>query len=169
MCGIAGSLIMDRHSGLSHPDLDAMIAVLRHRGPDGKNDYISPLCALAHARLSIIDIETGTQPMANEDGSVWTVVNGEIFNYVELRAELQLMGHRFRTRSDTEVIVHAYEAYGERFVDRLNGQFAIALWDATRERLILARDRVGIRPLFYASSGGRMLFASEMKAILARR
>lgn len=144
-----------------------MIAVLRHRGPDGENDYTSPLCALAHARLSIIDLETGTQPMANEDGSVWTVFNGEIFNYLELRVELQRLGHRFRTRSDTEVIVHAYEEYGERFVDRLNGQFAIALWDTRRERLVLARDRVGIRPLFYAGSGGRLLFASEIKAILA--
>ena len=167
MCGIAGSLITDRNSGLAHPDLTAMINVLRHRGPDGRNEYTSALCALAHARLSIIDLETGAQPMANEDGSVWTVVNGEIFNYVELRAELQRLGHRFRTRSDTEVIVHAYETYGERFVDRLNGQFAIALWDARRERLVLARDRVGIRPLFYASSGGRILFASEIKAILA--
>ena len=167
MCGIAGSLITDRHRGLAHPDLTAMIAVLRHRGPDGRNEYTSPLCSLVHARLSIIDLETGAQPMANEDGSVWTVVNGEIFNYVELRAELQRLGHRFRTRSDSEVIVHAYEAYGERFVDRLNGQFAIALWDTRRERLILARDRVGIRPLFYTSGGGRMLFASEIKAILA--
>lgn len=167
MCGIAGSLITDRHSGLGHPDMAAMIAVLRHRGPDGMNDYTSRLCALAHARLSIIDLETGDQPIANEDGSVWTVVNGEVFNYVELRDELRLLGHSFRTRSDTEVIVHAYEAYGERFVDRLNGQFAIALWDARRERLILARDRVGIRPLFYMIGGGRMLFASEIKAILA--
>ncbi len=144
-----------------------MIAVLRHRGPDGEHEYTSPLCALAHARLSIIDLETGTQPMANEDGSVWTTFNGEIFNYVELRTELQRLGHRFRTRSDTEVIVHAYEEYGERFVERLNGQFAIALWDTRRERLVLARDRVGIRPLFYARSGGRLLFASEIKAILA--
>ena len=167
MCGIAGSLIVDRRSGVAHPDLSAMIAVLRHRGPDGTNDYRAPLCALAHARLSIIDLETGAQPMANEDGSVWTVFNGEIFNYIELRVELQRLGHRFRTRSDTEVIVHAYEEYGERFVDRLNGQFAIALWDTRCERLVLARDRVGILPLFYARSGGRLLFASEIKAILA--
>ncbi len=167
MCGIAGSLIIDRQSGAAHPDVSAMIAMLRHRGPDGTKDFKSPLCVLAHARLSIIDLKTGTQPMANEDGTVWTVFNGEIFNYVELRAELRSLGHRFRTRSDTEVIVHAYEEYGERFVERLNGQFAIALWDTRRERLVLVRDRLGIRPLFYARSRGRLLFASEIKALLA--
>jgi len=167
VCGIAGSLIIDRQSGAAHPDVSAMIAMLRHRGPDGTRDFKSPLCVLAHARLSIIDLQTGAQPMANEDGTVWTVFNGEIFNYVELRAELKRRGHRFRTRSDTEVIVHAYEEYGERFVERLNGQFAIALWDTRRERLVLVRDRLGIRPLFYARSGGRLLFASEIKALLA--
>ena len=165
MCGIAGSLIVGGQA--RHPDMARMLATLRHRGPDGVNYFTSPLCALAHARLSIIDLETGAQPMSNEDESVWTVLNGEIFNYVELRAELQGQGHRFRTRSDTEVIVHAYEEYGDRFVDRLVGQFAIALWDVRRERLVLARDRVGIRPLFYTKSGGRLLFASEVKAILA--
>lgn len=167
MCGIAGSLIINRDSGATHPDLATMIATLRHRGPDGTNHFKSRLCALAHARLSIIDLKTGAQPMSNEDDTVWTVLNGEIFNYIELRAELEALGHRFRTRSDTEVVVHAYEEYGERFVDRLSGQFAIALWDTRRERLLLLRDRVGIRPLFYAYSGGRLLFASEAKAILA--
>jgi asparagine synthase (glutamine-hydrolysing) len=144
-----------------------MIATLRHRGPDGTGYFRSPACVLASARLSIIDLETGDQPMANEDESVWTVLTGEIFNFIELRTELQGLGHRFRTRSDTEVIVHAYEEYGDRFVERLSGQFAIALWDARRQRLLLARDRVGIRPLFYATIGGHLLFASEVKAILA--
>lgn len=144
-----------------------MIATLRHRGPDGTGLFASERCALAHARLSIIDLECGDQPIPNEDHSVWTVFNGEIFNFIELRAELQRAGHRFRTQSDTEVIVHAYEQYGDRFVERLSGQFAIALWDVRRERLLLARDRVGIRPLFYTHSGGRLLFASEVKAILA--
>ena len=167
MCGIAGSLIVNPNCGATHPDVAAMIATLRHRGPDGTNYFNSRLCALAHARLSIIDLENGAQPMSNEDDTVWTVLNGEIFNYIELRAELEALGHRFRTRSDTEVIVHAYEEYGNRFVERLNGQFAIALWDTRRERLLLVRDRVGIRPLFYAHSGGRLLFASEAKAILA--
>ena len=167
VCGIAGAVIVDRNGRFGLPDLAAMIGTLRHRGPDGVNYFRAPLCVLAHARLSIIDLETGAQPMANEDESVWTILNGEIFNYVELRTELQGLGHRFRTRSDTEVIVHAYEEYGVRFVERLSGQFAIALWDTRRERLLLARDRVGIRPLFYAHSRGQLLFASEVKAILA--
>lgn len=144
-----------------------MIDALRHRGPDEKHDLRSGPCALACARLSIIDLATGGQPMANEDESVWAVHNGEIFNFVELRAELERLGHRFRSRSDTEAIVHAYEEYGERFVERLNGQFAIALWDVRRQRLVLARDRVGVRPLFYTRSRGLWLFASEIKAILA--
>ncbi len=153
--------------GAAVPDVAAMIAALRHRGPDATSClWLSP-CALAHARLSIIDLETGDQPIANEDETVWTALNGEIFNFIELRAELEARGHRFRTRSDTEVIVHAYEEYGVRFVERLNGQFAIALWDIPRQRLVLARDRVGVRPLFYARSRGRLLFASEIKAILA--
>ncbi len=149
------------------PDPARMIATLRHRGPDGTGYFRSPACAMASARLSIIDLETGDQPVANEDESVWTVYNGEIFNFIELRTELQGLGHRFRTRCDTEVIVHAYEEYGDGFLKRLTGQFAIALWDLRRHRLLLARDRVGVRPLFYARSGGRLLFASEAKAILA--
>lgn len=144
-----------------------MITTLRHRGPDGTGYFRSPVCALASARLSIIDLETGDQPVTNEDESVWTVLNGEIFNFIELRAELQARGHRFRTRSDTEVIVHAYEEYGNEFVERLSGQFALAVWDVRRQRLLLARDRVGIRPLFYARLGGHLLFASEVKGILA--
>ncbi len=153
--------------GAAPPDLEKMIATLRHRGPDGLNHLYRTPCMLAHARLSIIDLETGTQPIANEDQTIWTVLNGEIFNFIELRAELEALGHRFRTRSDTEVIVHAYEEYGVRFVERLNGQFAIALWDIPRQRLVLARDRVGIRPLFYTRTRGLLLFASEIKAILA--
>ena len=149
------------------PDPARMIATLRHRGPDGTGYFRSSVCGLASARLSIIDLETGDQPVANEDGSILTVLNGEIFNYIELRAELQSLGHRFHTRSDTEVIVHAYEEYGDRFLEHLTGQFALALWDIRRQRLLLARDRVGIRPLYYAKLGGRLLFASEVKAILA--
>jgi asparagine synthase (glutamine-hydrolysing) len=165
VCGIAGVLLSSAEA--AHPDIERMISTLRHRGPDGLSTLRSGACSLAHARLSIIDLETGCQPMANEDHTIWTVLNGEIFNFIELRAELEKLGHRFCTRSDTEVVVHAYEEYGDRFVGRLNGQFAIALWDATRQRLVLARDRVGVRPLFYARSGGRLLFASEIKAILA--
>ena len=165
MCGIAGALLVSGQDVL--PDPARMIATLGHRGPDGKGYFRSPACVLASARLSIIDLESGDQPVANEDESLWTIHNGEIFNFIELRAELRRLGHEFRTRSDTEVIVHAYEEFGDRFVERLSGQFAIALWDARRQRLLLARDRVGIRPLFYARIGGHLLFASEVKAILA--
>ena len=165
MCGLAGALLVSGQTALLDPA--RMITTLRHRGPDGTGYFRSPACVLASARLSIIDLATGDQPVANEDETVWTVLTGEIFNFIELRAELQGRGHRFRTRSDTEVIVHAYEEYGERFVERLSGQFAIALWDVRRQRLVLARDRVGIRPLFYTKTGGHLLFASEVKAILA--
>src|SRR5688572_9279768 len=144
-----------------------MIGTLRHRGPDGNGFHCDGPVGLAHARLSIIDLATGDQPIANEDRTVWTVFNGEIFNYVELRATLEKAGHVFRTHSDTETIVHAYEEYGDDFVNHLNGQFAIALWDSRRQRLLLIRDRVGIRPLFVQRDGQRLLFGSEAKAILA--
>ena len=165
MCGIAGALLRQGRAAL--PDPARMIATIRHRGPDAVGYFRSPACALGSARLRIIDLESGDQPVANEDESLWTVLNGEIFNFIELRAELEGLGHRFRTRSDTEVIVHAYEQYGDRFLEHLTGQFAIALWDVRRQRLLLARDRVGIRPLFYATIGAQLLFASEVKAILA--
>src|SRR5262245_12775718 len=143
-----------------------MIAQLRHRGPDGTVFFADGPVGLGHARLSIIDLSTGDQPIHNEDRSAWVVLNGEIFNYVELRADLERAGHRFYTRTDTEVLVHAYEEYGDDFVDRLNGQFAFALWDRGRRRLMLVRDRVGILPLFYTVHGSRLIFASEIKAIL---
>lgn len=165
MCGIAGILSAAGGVPGMRSELEAMIGTLRHRGPDGFGFHDHGRVGLAHARLSIIDLATGDQPMANEDGSIWTVFNGEIFNYIELRDELTRAGHVFRTRSDTETIVHAYEEYGDDFVRHLNGQFAIALWDANRQRLILARDRVGIRPLFYQHDGDRLLFASEVKAL----
>ncbi|MCW7541671.1 asparagine synthase (glutamine-hydrolyzing) [Aquabacterium sp. A7-Y] len=165
MCGIAGI-----HSPGSTPPrelLQAMIRQLHHRGPDARGVWAQGPIGLAHARLSIVDLEGGTQPMHSEDGSLSLVFNGEIFNHVELRRELQALGHRFRTRSDTEVLLHLYQRHGDSFVDHLNGQFAIALWDARRERLVLARDGSGIRPLFYARQGGRLLFASEVKALFA--
>lgn len=143
-----------------------MIHSLRHRGPDGFGFHVDAGVGLAHARLAIIDLVSGDQPISNESGDVWTVLNGEIFNYVELRAQLIALGHRFRTQSDTEVIVHLYEQHGDRFVEHLNGQFAIAVWDARRRRLVLARDRAGIRPLFHARAQGRVWFASEIKALL---
>ena len=168
MCGIAGSVAL--HAGLPPPSLEdarAMVGAIRHRGPDEFGVYRDALAVLGHARLSIIDLATGQQPLSNEDGTLWVVFNGEIFNYVELRAELVALGHRFRTQSDTEVIVHAWEAWGERAFGRFNGQFAIALWDATHRRLMLARDRLGVRPVYLCRHGGRLWFASEVKAIFA--
>ncbi len=144
-----------------------MIVKLRHRGPDGYGFHVDGDIGLAHARLSIIDLAGGKQPIANEDQTVWVVFNGEIFNYVELRSGLARAGHIFSTQSDTEVIVHLYEQYGEEFVRHLNGQFAIALWDTRKQKLLLVRDRVGIRPLFYARAGGRLFFASEIKSLFA--
>ncbi len=168
MCGIAGVVALrDDVPPPERADLEAMVGALRHRGPDEFGLYRDRRAGLGHARLSIIDLATGQQPLCNEDGSLWIVFNGEIFNYVELRAELVGLGHRFRTRSDTEVIVHAYEAWGDDAFVRFNGQFAIALWDATRETLVVARDRLGVRPLYLCEHGGRLWFASEVKAIFA--
>jgi asparagine synthase (glutamine-hydrolysing) len=144
-----------------------MCGALRHRGPDEFGAYRDDDVGLAHARLSIIDIHSGQQPLSNEDGSLWISFNGEIFDYLELRAELEAHGHRFKTQSDTEVIVHAWEQWGERCFERMNGQWAIALWDRKCKRLILSRDRVGVRPLYFGAHRGRMYFASEVKAIFA--
>jgi asparagine synthase (glutamine-hydrolysing) len=155
------------HADAARPQLEAMIHTLHHRGPDGYGFHAAEGIGLAHARLAIIDLATGDQPIRNERGDVWTVFNGEIFNYVELRAALVAQGHRFYTQSDTEVIVHLYDRYGDAFVEHLNGQFAIALWDARRKRLVLARDRAGIRPLFYTHARGNTWFASEIKALLS--
>lgn len=167
MCGIAG---LWSPAGAAPPradEIDAMVRTLHHRGPDGQGVHVDGPVGLGHARLSIIDLAGGAQPLSNEDGHVWVTFNGEIFNYVELRAALLRQGHVFRTASDTEVLVHLYEEHGDRFVEHLNGQFAIALWDGQRRRLVLARDRVGIRPLFHARAGGRLAFASEVKALFA--
>ncbi|MFO0590934.1 MAG: asparagine synthase (glutamine-hydrolyzing) [Polyangiaceae bacterium] len=168
MCGIAG--IVALRDGVAPPEPEAlsrMASALRHRGPDEYGIYRDEHAGLSHARLSIIDLQTGQQPLSNEDGTLWVVFNGEIFNYVELRAELMALGHRFRTVSDTEVIVHAYEAWGDEAFARFNGQFAIALWNANRRALVLARDRLGVRPLHVCEHDGRVLFGSEVKAIFA--
>jgi asparagine synthase (glutamine-hydrolysing) len=168
MCGIAG--IVSLIDGLPPPELDQlgrMAGALKHRGPDEFGIYRDRRAGLSHARLSIIDLASGQQPLSNEDGTLWVVFNGEIFNYIELREELEGHGHRFRTRSDTEVIVHAFEQWGESAFTRFNGQWAIALWDTTRSQLVLARDPFGVRPLYVAQQGGRLYFASEVKAIFA--
>jgi len=167
MCGIAGIWRRDR-APIDGACLRRMTRALVHRGPDEEGYYERDGIGLGHRRLSIIDLSSGQQPLCNEDGSVWISFNGEIFNYIELREDLERRGHVFRTQSDTETIVHLYEEKGLRFVDDLNGQFALALWDSRERQLILARDRVGIRPLFHATlPDGTFLFASEMKALLA--
>ncbi|MGZ4954078.1 MAG: asparagine synthase (glutamine-hydrolyzing) [Methylobacter sp.] len=168
MCGINGIAALSRQTKISEKDVRSMLPFLAHRGPDGSGVYLDPSqqVGLGHTRLSIIDLAGGAQPMHNEDKTVWVTFNGEIFNYLELRKTLLKEGHSFHTHSDTEVIVHAYEQYGDDFVQYLNGQFAIALWDNSRRRLLLIRDRVGILPLFYTRQGDRLLFASEIKALL---
>lgn len=167
MCGIAG-IVSWRDGGAPAPEaLARMLGAMHHRGPDEFGTYRDRWAGLAHARLSIIDLASGQQPMANEDGSLWIVFNGEIFNYVELRAELVAAGHQFRTRSDTEVILHAWEQWGEDALDRMNGQWAFALWEPARRRLVLARDRVGVRPLYYSERADGVVFGSEVKAMFA--
>jgi asparagine synthase (glutamine-hydrolysing) len=166
MCGIAG--VFNRTSG-QPPDeeqLRRMLAMIRHRGPDEFGIFIDGPIGLGSARLSIIDLSGGQQPIANEDGTLWMVFNGEIFNYLELRPELEALGHRFSTQSDTEVLLHLYEEYGPQCLSRLNGQFAFAIWDARDESLFIARDRLGVRPVFYTVSAGDLVFGSEIKAIL---
>jgi asparagine synthase (glutamine-hydrolysing) len=165
MCGICGIV-----SKSGPPDLALlrrMMGRLGHRGPDGNGWYRDLRAALGHTRLAIIDTSGGAQPLCNEDGTVWVTYNGEIFNYVELADELRNLGHTFRTASDTEVIVHAWEEWGEECFPRFNGQWALALWDCRAERLVLSRDRLGVRPLFYAWCPGGLLFASEVKALFA--
>jgi asparagine synthase (glutamine-hydrolysing) len=167
MCGVAG-ILDGRGEGRASPDrLAAMTAALAHRGPDQKGLYVDDRVGLGHARLSIIDLTTGAQPIRNETGTAWIVLNGEIYNYPELKSRLESKGHRFYTTTDTEVLLHLYEDEGPDCVARLNGQFAFAVWDAARQSLLLARDPFGICPLYYAERAGAFLFASEIKALLA--
>jgi asparagine synthase (glutamine-hydrolysing) len=168
VCGLAGIFDTRSARSIDHDLLLRMNDAQAHRGPDEHGTFLAPGVGLAHRRLSVIDLATGQQPLANEDGSVQIVYNGEIYNYAELIPELTALGHRFRTRSDTEVIVHAWEAWGERCVDRFRGMFAFALWDANRNTLFLARDRLGVKPLYYALlDDGLLRFGSELKSVLA--
>lgn len=166
MCGICGVINLDLQEPLNPADLVKMTGALRHRGPDDEGFYVDGPVGFGHRRLAIIDLATGKQPIANEDGTIWIVCNGEIYNYQELRQGLLKAGHLFSSASDTEVILHAYEMYGPDCVNRLNGMFALAIWDWGRRRLLLARDRAGIKPLYYTKSPGVFLFGSELKAIL---
>lgn len=167
MCGICGIINLNRGKP---PDVDTLMRMmgrLRHRGPDSSGYYRDKQVALGHTRLAIIDLQTGDQPISNEDDSIWITFNGEIFNYLELGSELLSLGHNFKTKSDAEVIVHAYEQWGMSCFERFNGQWALALWDNKNNRVILSRDRMGIRPLYYAICNNRLLFASEIKALFA--
>src|SRR5438105_4542232 len=163
MCGICGIAATGGRADLDR--VAAMSATLAHRGPDSFGEYVDGPVALAARRLSIIDLETGDQPIASEDGDVHVVQNGEIYNYRELRRELERAGHRFRTHGDTEVLLHLYEEHGNAFASRLRGMFALAIWDARKRRLVLARDRFGIKPLYYRHVEGELAFASELRAL----
>jgi len=166
MCGIAG-IVRRVPTGVSVDSLGRMASSIRHRGPDGYGFYVGQRVGFAHVRLSVVDIAGGAQPLANEDGQIVVTYNGEIYNHPELRRELEEKGHIFRTRCDTEVLVHGYEEWGVNLLDRLNGQFAFAIYDRNTETVFIARDRFGVRPLFYAQRKGTLYFGSEIKAILA--
>src|SRR5690606_19855864 len=165
MCGIAGILSLDGRPAPPE-QVRAMCGAIVHRGPDDEGYYVDAEIAMGMRRLSILDLDGGHQPMSNEDGSVWAVFNGEIYNYRELRRQLESRGHVLRTAGDTETLVHLYEEHGADFVPWLRGMFALAIWDRRRRTLLLARDRLGIKPLFYAQRGGLLYFASEVKALL---
>ena len=164
MCGICGKY---SPAGVQPEEIDRMMDAIAHRGPDDSGSYLNGPIGLGNRRLSIIDLESGKQPISNENGTIWVVYNGEMYNYKILRARLESRGHQFRTNSDTEVIVHLYEDIGERCVEEISGMFAFALWDGSEQKLLLARDRIGQKPLFYAQAGQDFLFGSEIKAILA--
>jgi len=167
MCGIAGIVKLNPGELVDEARVKRMRDVLRHRGPDGEGLWIEGPVGLGHRRLAIVDVSGGQQPMSNADGSAWIVYNGEMYNHPELQARLERAGRRYRTRSDTETVLHLYDQHGERCVEHMRGMFAFAIWDRARRRLLLARDRLGIKPLYYACTDQELLFASEIKAILA--
>ena len=167
MCGIAGFTQFKPGNPLKMKHLEDMTETIKHRGPDDKGFYQKGPVGLGMTRLAIIDVANGAQPISNERGTIWVVFNGEIYNHLELREQLEEAGHRFATKSDTEVLVHAYEEYGDKFISKLRGMFAFALWDQTFQKLLLARDHVGVKPLYYTTADGSLLFGSEIKALLA--
>ena len=167
MCGIVA--ILSQGAPVSPDALSRAVQTLHHRGPDGQRMWIAPhrQVALGHARLSIIDLVTGDQPIANEDESAWIVVNGEFYDYERVQRELEQGGHRLRTRSDSEIALHLYEDLGTQFVHRLRGEYAFVIWDERARKLFAVRDRFGVKPLFYAVHDGALYIASEMKALFA--
>src|SRR4051812_40608267 len=167
MCGIAGFVSTTALDSDARERALRMRDVITHRGPDEAGLRLDARAALAHRRLSIVDLKTGQQPLSNEDGSIWVVFNGEIYNHADVRRDLEARGHQYRTRSDTETIVHAYEQWGDACVHRFRGMFAFAVWDAPKRRLLLVRDRLGVKPLYWTMAGETLLFGSEIKAILA--
>src|SRR5918999_5275547 len=167
MCGIAGIVASDRLDADDRARVVRMRDVIAHRGPDDAGLFVDDRAALGHRRLSIVDLAAGHQPLANENDAIWIVFNGEIYNHADVRPGLEAAGHRYRTRSDTETIVHAYEQWGDACVEHLRGMFAFAIWDAPKRRLLLARDRLGVKPLYWAMADDRLLLGSEIKAILA--
>src|SRR5450631_2959258 len=164
MCGIAGIVGKLEADGA---DIGRMLRALAHRGPDGEGVHADEAAVLGHRRLAIIDLEGGKQPLRNVEGTIWLVCNGEIYNYVELRRQLEARGHRFVTHSDCEVIIGLYEAYGDRLLDHLRGMFSFALWDSRKQRLLAARDHLGQKPFFYIAQPNRFAFGSEIKSLLA--
>jgi asparagine synthase (glutamine-hydrolysing) len=166
MCGITGIFEYESHAEVSREFVHRMNETIVHRGPDDEGIFVGPGIGLGFRRLSIIDLAGGHQPISNEDGTIWVMLNGEIYNYPELRKELLGLGHKLASRSDTETVVHLYEEYGEGCFARLRGMFAIVLWDSKNRRLLMARDRVGKKPLFYSADRKRVLFGSELKALL---
>ena len=166
MCGIAGIVSSERLNPDDRERVVRMRDVIAHRGPDDAGLFVDEQAALGHRRLSIVDLAAGHQPISNESDTTWIVFNGEIYNHASVRERLESAGHRYKTRSDTETIVHAYEQWGDEAVDHLRGMFAFAIWDSSRHRLLLARDRLGVKPLYWALAGDRLLFGSEIKAIL---
>src|SRR5580704_12014809 len=167
MCGIAGVMKFRDGARVESETLRQMCAAMVHRGPDDEGIYTDGSVGLGMRRLSIVDLATGHQPLSNEDGTVWIVFNGEIYNHAVLRDKLRSLGHQYRTHSDTETVVHLYEEYGPDCVQHLRGMFAFAIWDARRQRLFIARDRLGIKPLYYQLTSEQVIFGSEIKVILA--
>src|SRR5881296_3728046 len=167
MCGIAGQFNFLRREPVEHETLVRMTESIRHRGPDDEGYFFEGAIGLGFRRLSIIDLAGGHQPMSDAEASVWITFNGEIYNYKELRAELQSKGHQFRTNSDTEVIIHGYKEWGTDVFNHLNGMFGVAIWDVRNQRLVVARDAMGIKLIYYKIDNGRLTFGSEIRAILA--